>query len=95
MLKPGESTSPMQGVTIRRNAKNKFIVFELHYHADPAKRDPAYIAQIKASMPVRQFKQEYELVWDSFEGLAVYADWDIQVHGVNRRIDPHMMQSRA
>lgn len=89
-MEPGQTLEPMQGVTIRKNAKNKFVVFELHYSADPAKRDPAYIEHIKSSMPIRQFKQEYELVWDSFEGLPVYADWDQTIHGVNRRIDPHI-----
>lgn len=90
MIEPGKSFNPMTGVTIRKNAKNKFVVFELHYSADPNKRDPKYIEQIKASMPIRQFKQEYELVWDSFEGLPVFADWDKQAHGVNRKIDPQI-----
>ncbi len=89
-MKPGETSYPMQGVEVRRNAKNKFIVFQLHYSADPSKRDPAYIETIRASMPVRQFKQEYELVWDSFEGLAVYADWDPSIHSVKGKIDPQI-----
>lgn len=80
----------MQGVEVGFNEKNGFCVFQLHYTADPAKRDPEYIRHIRESMPSRRFKQEYELQWDSFEGLSVYADWDINVHGVKGEIDPHI-----
>lgn len=90
MIEPGQTFTPAPGVEIRKNPKNKFVVFTLHYSADPTKRDPKYIEHIKASMPIRQFKQEYELVWDSFEGLPVYADWDQRIHGVNRVIDPQI-----
>lgn len=81
---------PMPGVEIRFNEKNGFVVFQLHYTADPQKRDPAYIKHIRESMPSRQFKQEYELQWDSFEGLSVFADWDINVHGVKGDITPNL-----
>lgn len=89
-MKPGKCLSPMTGVEIRLNPKNGFLVFQCHYTADPAKRDPAYIKEIKESMPVREFKQEYELQWDSFEGLAVFADWDAGLHGVKGDIMPHI-----
>ena len=89
-MKGGDTFYPMQGVCIRKNLKNRFVVFELHYQADPQKRDPAYIQSIKAAMPIRQFNQEYELQWDSFEGLSVFADWDINVHGVKGPIAPHI-----
>lgn len=90
MLKGGDVLYPMQGVEIRKNLKNRFVVFTLHYTSDPQKRDPTYIAGIKAAMPIRQFNQEYELQWDSFEGLSVFADWDISVHGVKGAITPHI-----
>jgi hypothetical protein len=89
-MKPGQVLYPMEGLEIRKNAKNGFIVFQIHYKADPAKRDPEYIKQIKESMPIRRFKQEYELQWDSFEGLAVYADWDINIHGIKTEIKPQI-----
>lgn len=81
---------PMEGITIHKNPKNGFVVFELLYTADPAKRDPEYIKEIKESMPIRRFKQEYLLQWDSYEGLAVFADWDINIHGVKTDIIPHV-----
>jgi len=81
---------PMEGVSIHQNAKNGFVVFELLYTADPKKRDPEYIREIRESMPIRRFKQEYLLQWDSYEGLSVFADWDISVHGVKTEIMPHV-----
>lgn len=81
---------PTEGLEIWKNEKNGFLVFQLHYKADPQKRDPAYIKEIKESMPVRQFSQEYELQWESFEGLSVFADWDITIHGVKKDIRPQV-----
>lgn len=85
-----KTMNPMQGVHMRMNPKNGFLVFELHYSADPAKRDKEYIRQIRESMPTRQFKQEYELQWDSYEGLSVYSDWDLSLHGVHGDIEPQL-----
>lgn len=79
---------PMDGVEIWKNEKNGFVVFQCHYKADPEKRNPEYIKEVKESMPIRQFKQEYELEWSSYEGLAVFADWDIAIHGVKQDIRP-------
>lgn len=72
---------PLPGIEIYKNEKNRFIVFQIHYSANPRKTDPEYIASVKAGMPIRQFMQEYELQWDSFEGQPVYADWDKNLHG--------------
>jgi hypothetical protein len=81
---------PMEGVEVWKNPKNGFTVFQIHYKADPAKRDPEYIKPIKTGMPIRKFRQEYELEWDTFEGLSVYADWDNDIHGVKGPIFPHI-----
>lgn len=81
---------PMQGVQIWKNDKNGFTVFQLHYTADPSKRDPSYIKHIKESMPIRTFRQEYELEWDTFEGLPVYEDWAEDFHGVKADIAPQI-----
>lgn len=89
-MKRGQHLYPMEGLHIWKNAKNGFVVFELGYRADPAKRDPGYIKQVKDGMPIRRFKQEYELQWDSFEGLSVFGDWDLNVHGVKGDIDSHL-----
>lgn len=67
--------NPMQGVRLWHNPKNRFLVFELHYTADPEKRDPAYKESIKASMPLQEYLREYELFWDTFEGYPVYPEF--------------------
>lgn len=80
---------PMTGVEIRQNPKNGFLVFQLNYRADPNKT-PEHMKHIKEAMPIRLFNQEYELQWDSFEGLPVFADWNTDVHGVRNAITPHI-----
>lgn len=89
-MKPGQHLYPMKGLEVWQNPKNGFLVFQLHYSSDPGKRDPNYIKHVRESMPVRQFKQEYELQWDSFEGLSVFADWDLEIHGIKGEIVPHI-----
>lgn len=76
----------MEGINVWRNPKNRFMIFEAHYTCDPAKRDPAYIEGIRSSMPIAQFRQEFELVWESFVGMPVYPDWNKNVHGSTARI---------
>jgi len=85
-----EKKSPMQGVEIWRNPKNRFVVFQNHYTADPKKRGDAYIEPIRASMPVAQFRQEFELVWESFIGMPVYQDWNKSIHGASKPISPQI-----
>jgi hypothetical protein len=70
----------MTGVDVWENQRNKFTIFQLHYSADPKKRNAQYRDNIKSSMPIRQYMQEYELLWDSFDGKPVYADWNEQTH---------------
>jgi hypothetical protein len=66
---------PMEGVKIWKNPKNKFLVFELHYTADPGKRAPEYKESIKTSMPLQEYLREYELHWDTFSGQPVYPEF--------------------
>lgn len=70
----------IEGVQIRRNPKNGFVVFTLHYGADPKKRDSAEIAQLRAAMPKAQFEQEFEISWDSYAGMPVYQDFSPKRH---------------
>lgn len=79
---------PMEGVEVWKNPKNRFIIFQLHYSADPRKRDPEYRAGIKSGMPIRQYLQEYELQWDSFEGFPVYSDFNKAIHGARTVMHP-------
>ena len=79
---------PMEGVEIWKNPKNKFLVFQLHYSANPIKKDPAYRDNIKSAMPIRQYMQEYELQWESYAGTPVYPDFQRSIHGTKESIDP-------
>lgn len=70
-----ETQSPMQGLRIWKNQKNKFTVFELHYLADPLKRTPEFKEAVRSSMPIMEYLREYELHWDTFAGFPVYPEW--------------------
>lgn len=72
---------PMEGVEVWRNPKNKFVVFQLHYSANPAKKALTYRANIRDSMPYNRYMQEYELSWETYEGKPVYPDWNKNIHG--------------
>jgi hypothetical protein len=77
---------PMEGMQIWENQKNRFTVLQIHYTADPEKRSKDFKDTVKASMPVRQYQMEYELNWESWEGLPVYPDFDQNRHGAKERI---------
>lgn len=79
---------PMKGLELWENKKNRFTILQLHYTADPEKRSPEFKETIRASMPIRQYQMEYELNWESWEGLPVYPDWDIIRHGSKEPIKP-------
>jgi len=79
---------PMTGIELWRNPKNQFVIYQIHYSADEKKQSEDYWARIKASMPIRQYLQEYELQWESFAGLPVYEDYNEEVHGVKGELLP-------
>lgn len=78
---------PMEGVRVWKNAKNRFLVYELHYTADPEKRHPEYRESIKNSMPVQEYLREYELHWDTFSGQRVFPDFG-KIHIIDERPEP-------
>lgn len=83
-----DTDSPVEGVRVRINKKNKFLVFELHYSADPRKRDQEYRNSVKSSMPLANYLQEYELQWDTFIGTPVYRDFQEKVHVSQKKLYP-------
>lgn len=89
-FKPQERLFPMPGIEIWKNPKNKFCVMEIHYTADPAKRSPQWKEDVSASMPRRDFLREYEISWETWEGLPVYTDFDVKIHGIQGHIEPHL-----
>lgn len=81
------SLAAMQGVRVWKNPKNRFLVYELHYTADPEKRHPEYAASIKNSMPLQEYLREYELHWDTFSGQPVYPEFG-KIHILHDRPEP-------
>jgi hypothetical protein len=73
---------PMEGVEVWQNPSNKFVVFQLHYSADPKKRDPNWLENIRSSMSSAKFNQEYNLQWDTFHGKPVFPDFSERLHCV-------------
>lgn len=83
-----EYTSPMTGVRLWKNKKNRFLILEIHYTADPTKRDPSYKESIKNSMPLPKYLREYELEWDTYSGQPVYPEFNQAVHVVHEQPTP-------
>jgi len=57
----------------RYRTKAGFLVFSLHYSADPDKRSPAWKKQAMRGMDMLTWQREYELNWSSVSGLPVFA----------------------
>lgn len=85
-----KSRFPMEGVEVWINPKNGFLVFQLHYSANPNKRSETYRESIKSAMPRADYLQEYELQWDSFAGLPVYSDFNERVHSSKKSPQPEI-----
>jgi len=77
---PSQVRSPMEGIECWKNPNNGFVVIDLHYTANPAKRGHAWKEAIKNSMPIRDYMMEYEKNWQTFQGLSVYPDFNKDVH---------------
>lgn len=77
---PAPVKSPIEGVEIWKNPRNKFVVVDLHYTANPAKRGKEWREAVRASMPARDFAMEYEKSWQTFDGKPVYEDFNKSIH---------------
>lgn len=85
---PVPSAQPMEGIEVWRNPRNKFVVVDLHYTADPAKRGDAWKRAVKESMPIRDYLMEYEKSWQTFEGKPVYEDFNKPLHTGRPQVEP-------
>lgn len=79
---------PLEGIELWRNPKNRFVVVDLHYTADPVKRGEAWKQRVKESMPIRDYLMEYEKSWQTFEGKPVYEDFNRSLHVGRPGIEP-------
>jgi len=89
-IPPAEVKRPMRGVDIWRNPKNKFLVVDLHYTADPLKATPEFREAIKANTPHYKFLREYEKSWETFEGMPCYPNFRGDLHCAKDKIGPHL-----
>lgn len=81
---------PMKGLRVWKNKKNGFWVFEPHWSCNPDK-DPKIQEQIKNSMPLEKYLQEYELKWKTFAGKGVYADTYVpEKHVSKTQLEPDL-----
>jgi hypothetical protein len=78
---------PQTGVRLWKNPKNQFLVFELHYTADPLKRSDEYRETIKNSLPLVEYLREYELHWDTFQGMPVFPEFS-KIHIAEEKPEP-------
>lgn len=68
------------GFSVWRNPGNQAVVVELHYTADPKKRDPEWRARESAGMPRADWDREYELAWETYEGTPMHKDYRDSLH---------------
>lgn len=87
---PAPVSKPLEGIELWRNPQNKFVVVDLHYTANPAKRGKEWREAVRASLPLRDFLMEYEKSWQTFEGKPVYADFKAGWHSMPGTIEPEM-----
>lgn len=85
---PAPVKKPMEGVDVWTNPDNGFVVIDLHYTANPAKRGKEWREAIKKSMPIRDFMMEYEKSWQTYEGKPVYEDFNHPLHVCKGSIEP-------
>jgi len=66
---------PLPGVTEWDCPRNGVHVVEVHYTADPHKRDPAWKREAQRGMPPRGWAREFEITWDLGGGDPVLPEY--------------------
>ncbi len=79
-IPPVTPKSPMEGVEVWKNPKNEFLVIDLHYTANPAKRGDEFREALKRTLPIRKYRMEYEKSWETYDGKPVYEDFNERIH---------------
>jgi hypothetical protein len=87
---PAPTKSPMEGVVVWKNPRNEFLVIDLHYTANPAKRGAEFRESLRRTLPLRKFRMEYEKSWETFEGKAVYEDFNEALHTTHTKPSPYV-----
>jgi hypothetical protein len=79
-----------RSVIVWRNPKNKFLIFDIHYTANPNKRGAGFKDAIKSSMPIKDWMVEYERGWEAYDGTPVFADYSKPRHELRSPDRPHL-----
>ena len=79
-IPPVAIQTPMEGVTVWKNPRNEFLVIDLHYTANPAKRGEEFKDALRRTLPIRKYQMEYEKSWETFSGKPVYEDFNERIH---------------
>ena len=69
------AAQPLPGVTEWTCPRNGVHVVEVHYTADPAKRDPQWKREAQRGMPPRGWAREFEIAWDLASGEPVLPEY--------------------
>lgn len=77
---PVPASSPMEGVTTWLNPKNKFLIIDIDYFANPAKRGDEFRQALEDTMTPDAFEMEYKKRWQTFQGKKVYDDFNEALH---------------
>lgn len=77
------------GISVVRNAKSGFIVCELDFFADPAKRSPEWAEEEAKKVSPLRWEVEYLRKWAVFKGKPVYKGaFYKHIHVANRPLFP-------
>ena len=89
---PADAQFPMgdDSLVYWHNKKNRFHVLDIHYTANPGKRDEKFLSQMKGAMPIKQWLVEYERNWQVYEGKAVFEDYSRARHESKVPLEAHM-----
>src|SRR5215831_6909199 len=69
------AVQPLEGVTEWTCPRNGVHVVEVHYTADPNKRDPQWKREAMRGMAPRGWAREMEIAWDVAQGEAVLPEY--------------------
>src|SRR5260370_10823386 len=64
-----------EGLRIKRNAVNGFVVATLHYTADASKRSQKWLDTVKQGMTTSKFEREYEISYTAQFGERVFPEF--------------------
>ena len=63
-----------EGITIKRNPKNRFVVVSLFYWADPAKRSEEWKQESQFGMHPSKWRKEYLIDYEALAGVPVFPE---------------------